>query len=327
MNPDSQTGSSGTASSTADVQALLLRLWRATAPEEEREARRSETAAKHYLETRQPRSIPTKLFDPVHYAKQLPWFVREEVDPLVHYLGTGWAIGLSPHVAFDSAHLARQLGIRTWAEPPLLAFFEYASEVSAHPLFDVEIYGRYSKLSGREYARLFELFVDSWETARAPFSTLFSACFYGKFEPAALNGNTNPLLHYLMAEPVRRRDANPMFHNCWYDVNYPAGRGEPADPLLRFAATGLDEGHLPNPFAARELRLSNSGARVPRALLARYVDVSVLDADWFSAGAIQGTGHKPRAASAHTSNPFGIEMFPVQVTSDSRSQPAAACPN
>lgn len=266
-----------------DAKELLVRLWRAAAPTDERDERRSEEAAKRHIETRRNESPPTVLFDPEYYTSQLPWFVRDELDPLEHYLATGWTMGLSPHALFDSAHVARQLGIRSWTEPPLLAYFEHEREVSAHPLFSVDVYARNISLSGRRSARLFEVFVGSWDSACAPFSELFSLFFYEKFEPVARHGAVNPLRHYLMTDPGRRRDPNPMIHNRWYDLNYPAGRGQPVDPLIRFATVGLNQGHLPNPFAARELRLRNPESSLQRDMLLRYVDVTALDRDWLSA--------------------------------------------
>ncbi|HEY5238570.1 MAG TPA: hypothetical protein VIJ62_09340, partial [Rhizomicrobium sp.] len=140
----------------------------------------------------------------------------------------------------------------------------------------------------RPTARLFEVFVGSWATARAPFSKLFSLPFYGKFELVARYGNNNPLLHYLMMDIDRRRDPNPMLHNKWYDARYPAKTGQAIDPLIRFAKLGLAEGHLPNPFAAQELKVHDQNARIPRELLEQYLDVSEFDRRWYEAGATFG---------------------------------------
>lgn len=308
-----------------NVEDLLVRLWRATAPDDQLDQRRSEKAARLYLESGPNRLSPTALFDSEYYASQLPWFVREETNLLEHYFKVGWTIGLSPHIAFDSAHLARQLGIQSWTEPPLLVFFEHELELSAHPLFDVDIYRRYIDLSGSGCARLFELFVGSWDSARAPFSSLFSLYFYGKFEPIVRDGNVNPLLHYLSTDPARRRDPNPMVHNRWYDLNYPAGRGQSSDPLIRFASCGIEDGHLPNPFAARELRLRDAGTKIPREMLAKYIEVSSVDADWHATDAFADTDGRRQAVPADGINGTAARTVAKDASDvGASSQPAAA---
>jgi hypothetical protein len=223
------------------------------------------------------------LFDANYYKRQLPWFARSNADALEHYLSTGWQLGLSPHFAFDSAYLAQQLGVKAWGVPPLLAYFEAGKEVSAHPLFEPALYGRKISLVGQPFARLFELFITSWAEARAPFSKLFSVEFYSKFEPVLRYGSANPLLHYLRTDLAKRRDPNPMLHNRWYDLKYPAKVGQSADPLLRFAVVGIEHGHLPNPFAVSECALQEGDGSIPREILLEYVDVSEADARWLRA--------------------------------------------
>jgi len=263
--------------SDIDVRSRQLRLWRAAAPQAQVAARAPDGAGEEYLQTRARDARPTILFDSGHYLSQLPAFVRETIDPLDHYLRIGWSLGLSPHLAFDSAFLAEQLGVARWTEPPLLAYFEKSPEVSAHPLFDVEEYARHVEFDDTAYARLFEMFLGSWGSARASFSGLFSLRFYEMAEPAVRFGRLNPLMHYLSTEPARRRDANPMIHNIWYDRHYPARPGQPHDPLVRYAQIGLRDGHLPNPFAPAELKLVSAEAYVPRDLLRAYVNASAAD--------------------------------------------------
>jgi hypothetical protein len=260
-----------------DIAALHLRLWRAAAPANDAAQRRTDLAGKSYLSNRRPGSSPTVLFDSVHYASQLPWFVRENTDPLDHYLRTGWSLGLSPHAAFDVDHLAELLRLKVWTQPPLLVYFELQNEVSAHPLFDVDVYARHADIESIPFARLFECFIDWSDKARAPFSRLFSVAYYAKSEPVARFGTINPLIHYLTMDPLHRRDANPMLQSRWYDGHYPAKPGQPADPLIRFARIGLKEGHLPNPFSRQQLKVLEADAGVAAELLMQYVDVSGFD--------------------------------------------------
>lgn len=220
---------------------------------------------------------PTLLFDSKFYLGQLPWFLRGKVDAINHYLSEGWTMRLSPHPAFDSDHVAAQLGVREWTEPPLLGFLEHKGNVSAHPLFDVEIYTRHVPLDCKRFAKSFEAFLEWSPGARAPFSRFFSLDWYSTWEPVTRSGRMNPLLHYLTTQPARRRDPNPMVHNVWYDLQYPAKAGQAADPLIRFVKVGLREGHLPNPFAARQLKLVGSDSVAPYDVVQRYVDVSDTD--------------------------------------------------
>jgi len=229
------------------------------------------------LQTQADDASPTLLFDSKFYLGQLPWFLRGKVDAIDHYLSEGWTIGLSPHPAFDGDHVAAQLGVREWTEPPLLAFVEHKGDVSAHPLFDVEIYTRHVPLRGGSNTKSFETFLKWSPGARAPFSRFFALDWYSTWEPVTRSGSMNPLLHYLTTQPARRRDPNPMVHNVWYDLQYPAKTGQAADPLIRFIKIGLHEGHLPNPFAARQLKLAGADSIAPYDALLRYVDVSDTD--------------------------------------------------
>lgn len=260
-----------------EADALRVRLWRAASPDVEKPLRLKDQAAREYLRSREGRESPTRLFDPAYYRSQVPAFARENLDPLDHYLRVGWSIGLSPHRAFESDFVAEQLGIANWKEPPLLAYFESSVEVSPHPLFDVAVYAAGVRLDGSAYARLFEMFLETWDSARAPFSRLFSLSYYERAEPVVRLGRMNPLIHYLSTEPSRRRDANPMIHNRWYDERYPAKPGQPIDPLVRFARVGLKQGHLPNPFAATEMKLVNPDSGIPGHMLIDYVDSTVAD--------------------------------------------------
>ena len=310
--------------SDAEIASLLLRLWRAASPESELLLRRSDIAGNRYLATRARGSAPTVLFDPSYYASQLPNFLRDTVDSLVHYLRAGWSLGLSPHPAFDNAFVAEQLGITSWTTPPLLAYFETADEISPHPLFEVEVYARHVRIDSARYARLFEMFLDSWSSARAPFSQLFSIRYYERLEPAVRFGKLNPLLHYLSAEIARRRDANPMIHNRWYDALYPAKPGQPRDPLIRFARMGLREGHLPNPFAPKELRLEESDSYVPPDVILQYVDARSSDELLFQSAIDRSAPPVPTATSQF---PESQQMRGANVVAKVVSRAASALPS
>ena len=310
--------------SDAEIASLLLRLWRAVSPEPELLLRRSDAAGNRYLATRTRGSAPTVLFDPSFYVAQLPNFLRHTVDPLLHYLQAGWSLGLSPHPAFDNAFVAEQLGITSWTTPPLLVYFETADEISPHPLFDVDVYARHVRIDSTRYARLFEMFLDSWPSARAPFSHLFSIRYYERLEPAVRFGKLNPLLHYLSAEIARRRDANPMIHNRWYDTTYPAKPGQPKDPLIRFARMGLREGHLPNPFAPKELRLEESDSYVPPDVILQYIDARSSDELLFQSTIDQSA---PKIPTANPQFPESPQMRGAEVVAKVVSRAAAALPS
>lgn len=290
-------------SARTDVNSLHLRLWRAASPDADKQSRLKEEAGREYLASRSGRETPTVLFNCTHYLSQLPAFARDSIDPLDHYLSVGWSVGLSPHLAFDSDFVAEQLGITKWTEPPLLAYFESPVEISPHSLFDVDVYSARVRLDRSGYARLFEMFLDAWDCARAPFSRLFSLFYYERAEPVVGLGRINPLVHYLSTEASRRRDANPMIHNRWYNEVYPAKTGQPRDPLVRFARIGLKQGHLPNPFAAREIKLLNPDDKVPSDTLLDYVDATPAD-------------RRAEGPFALIARPAGFDPRPVQTANN-----------
>jgi hypothetical protein len=245
---------------------------------------------------------PTPLFDRIYYRQHLPWFTRDSVDPLVHYFEQGWLYNTPFHPAIDPVFLMHQLEAPELTQPLLLTYLEAEGEVDVHPLFNTAVYGSYVRKEDFGRRRLFEVFVGDWSDAVAPFSKLFSLSFYADDERLVRLGQLNPLIHYLSTPRERQTDPNPMFHNLWYDTQYPrVDDSEHLDPLLRYAAFGLKRLDMPNPYAASELK-TNTGM-VTVQMLFEYVRIDECDRQWFAANGGQPMRRKGSAAWSGNGGP------------------------
>jgi glycosyltransferase involved in cell wall biosynthesis len=83
------------------------------------------------------------LFDPDHYAAQVPGLRERGVDLVTHYLTRGAAEGLDPNPVFDSSfYLERYPDVASSGENPLVHYLRAgaAERRDPHPLFETSFY-------------------------------------------------------------------------------------------------------------------------------------------------------------------------------------------
>jgi glycosyltransferase involved in cell wall biosynthesis len=83
------------------------------------------------------------LFDPDHYASQVPGLRERGVDLVTHYLTRGAAEGLDPNPVFDSSfYLERYPAVASSGENPLVHYLREgaAERRDPHPLFETSFY-------------------------------------------------------------------------------------------------------------------------------------------------------------------------------------------
>ena len=166
----------------------------------------------HFLETgfHEGRN-PAALFDCDWYLEQYPDIGLAGANPLVHYLRYGGREGRSPHVLFQASwYLASQPVIRSgWT--PLAAYLNSPAieNQNPHPMFDARWY---------------------LET----------------YQDVARSG-VNPLRHFVEAGGLEGRSPHPLFDSRWYIDTYLSDRAGQCNPLAHFIRTGIAEGHDPHP--------------------------------------------------------------------------------
>lgn len=141
------------------------------------------------------------LFDPTYYAEQAGRKFPSDDAALAHYLNSGHARGLQPHVLFDARWYADQYAEA--AAPganPLLHFLEHSEEgcQDPNPYFDTEFYYRQRPhLRGRSNALVHYLAPPAGETSANP-NPLFVDGYYRQAYPDVDRSSFSPLEHYLL---------------------------------------------------------------------------------------------------------------------------------
>ncbi len=189
------------------------------------------------------------LFDAAWYLGQNPDVAAAGVDPVEHYLGSGWGEGRNPNALFNAAwYLARnpdvadaelnplehycEWGVTDGRDPsPLFSTNWYLAQnpdVAAEGLNPLAHYLKHGAGEGRDPHPLFDT---NWYLAQNP-------------EVRELN----PLEHYLRWGCHHQRSPHPLFDAKWYLAQHGDIGGLKIDPLLHYIDFGCREGRDPHPL-------------------------------------------------------------------------------
>lgn len=153
------------------------------------------------------------IFDAKYYLRRYPDIAEAGVDPLAHFLSTGWAEGRNPCALFDTElYLERNPDVALVGMNPLVH------------------YVRHGAREGRTASLLFD-----------------SERYLRKYPDVAASG-ANPLAHYVKHGWREGREGNPLFDQDWYVRRYSDAVGAAPCPLAHFAERALDEGLSPHPL-------------------------------------------------------------------------------
>ncbi|VAW38426.1 hypothetical protein MNBD_DELTA04-229 [hydrothermal vent metagenome] len=168
----------------------------------------------HYLETgwREGRQ-PNLLFFTGYYAGTCPESTGKGMSPLVHYLETGCRQGKNPNPFFDSAfYLAQNSRVIPAGMNPLAHYLRFGSTERFHPL------------------------------------AFFDTGYYMEDNPAVVKMRIPLLLHYLGFGAREGRSPNrffdPVFYRRRYDIADPSGW----EAFLHYVTTGCERQLRPNPL-------------------------------------------------------------------------------
>lgn len=153
------------------------------------------------------------LFDSGWYLQVHSDVASAGLDPLAHYLGTGWKEGRDP-----SPYLDTDWYLRTYPE---------VAELVVDPLTDYVTLG--------------------WKHGRDPSPHFDSDWYLAEYPEVAASGR-NPLLDYITSGWQAGRDPSPHFSSSWYLEQYTDVRAVGTNPLRHYLTAGYFEDRLPSPF-------------------------------------------------------------------------------
>ena len=206
-------------------------------------------------------------------------------SPLLHYIDTGAAQGLSLHPLIDTRwYHDRHPDAAALDMPAALHFATWGADkgYDPHPLFDVRTYQR--QYPDVAQARLNPLAHYLRHPGCRP-HPLFDSAFYMDRYPDVVASGTNPLVHYVLNGGREGRDPCPAFDGRFYLDTNPDVAAAGLNPLIHYIEHGASEGREPHP--------SFSGA----AYRARYPDVVAIGmnplAHYVQSGMAEGRDASP----------------------------------
>ena len=153
------------------------------------------------------------LFDLGWYIQQNPDVVLLGLNPILHWVVSGWQQGRNPNPLFDiNWYLQHNPDVRQSNINPLVHYMQTGAGQGRfpHPLFDTR--------------------------------------WYLERNPDAANSNINPLAHYLHSHPSEKRDPHPLFNSDWYLQQHGDVEESGENPLVHYLSWGASAGRDPNPF-------------------------------------------------------------------------------
>ncbi len=186
------------------------------------------------------------LFDSRFYLELDPDLDPRYVDPLLHYIQTGWQEGRNPNGIFDAAWYREQYaGARDG--DPLLHYIEqgWRQGNDPSPLFwtgwYMEQYPEWKK-KANPLAHYLHL---GWASGCRPLP-FFDSAYYLRCHADRIPAGMNPLVHYLHHGLEEAFDETGLFDPAYYLEDNPSLFRIRIPPLLHYLRFGAREGRSPN---------------------------------------------------------------------------------
>lgn len=173
------------------------------------------------------RSCIVKEFDVEYYLQQAPFLRNGNIDPVMHYLLSGWQEGFDPCPSFSTNYyLMNNPDVRDSGQNP---FYHYVAYGRAE--------GRYARKDDPAKVE------NDIEYEMKMIQTLFNSAYYVSQMPELQGESERAILRHFVTKGWRLGlDPSPDFSTSLYLENYPDVRKEAVNPLLHYAAFGLAEG-------------------------------------------------------------------------------------
>jgi GT2 family glycosyltransferase/glycosyltransferase involved in cell wall biosynthesis len=200
------------------------------------------------------------LFDPALYLEQSSTadIAGANEYPLRHYLESGEALGLRPHLLFDPVFYKSQIGDES-VEISLLEHYltiGFKNRLSPHPLFSECFYRSQIDGLAETIPSLIHYLHSGWKEAVKP-HPLFDSKYYLAHSKDVAQAGVDPLAHYLRCGEREKRSANEYFDVQFYEQRY--GPFKPLGTALADFATHETTGsRKPNRWFDRNFYLSRN---------------------------------------------------------------------
>jgi glycosyltransferase involved in cell wall biosynthesis/SAM-dependent methyltransferase len=184
---------------------------------------------------------PHPLFDPAWYLQENPDVVKSGIEPLQHYVNSGWREGRSPHPLFDVRYYLSQVPeLAEIGIEPVAHFIQNGARagLKPNPLFDptwYAVFNRKSMASGEN--ALIHYATRGWKEGCDPHPS-FSISLYLEANPEIRFRNQDPLVHYLHGS---HRESTRLMPNI--SPEPPGADAEPPEVDVKAIALYLPQFH------------------------------------------------------------------------------------
>ena len=189
-------------------------------------------------------------FDKRYYIATYKDVAEAGIDPVGHYLVTGWLEGRNPSATFDTRfYLSRYSDVALSGTNPFVHYLKIGRAenraASEMQLKETEC-SEYTLRVTSPHSR----FLDS-AIAYSPHDLLFDSAWYSARYPDVNESRIEPLRHYLNSGVREGRDPHPMFHTRFYLSQVNERKDAIADPLSHYLQSGTKHGLSPHPLFDR----------------------------------------------------------------------------
>ena len=191
------------------------------------------------------------LFDLGWYIQQNPDVILQGLNPILHWLVTGWQQGRDPNPLFDiNWYLQHNPDVRQANINPLLHYIQTGASLGRlpHPLFDTRWYLDHNPDAANSNLNPLAHYLRSHPSEKRDPHPLFNSAWYLQQHGDVEESGENPLVHYLSWGAAAGRDPNPFFDSSWYMAQYPNVGKQGLNPLVHYVRWGAAEGWNPSPL-------------------------------------------------------------------------------
>ena len=204
-----------------------------------------------FLIKRTPKDFAmASIFDRQWYLRTYSSIIDEGVNPLKHYLVTGYKKGCNPNPLFLTQwYLETYPDVAEAGVNPLNHYLEFGFSEGRdpNPLFDTDWYlETYPDVAEAKANPLAHYIVFGVNEGRDP-NPLFDTDWYLETYPNVVESGMNPLAHYLQYGCRGDHNPNPFFDGRWYLKSYIAPSDTDTNPLTHYLYVGINAGYVTAP--------------------------------------------------------------------------------
>lgn len=218
------------------------------------------------------------IFDPIFYLETNPDVAAQGLNPLVHYLRTGWREARFPHILFDIPYYLSQFPDNRGGETePILHFLSegWQQGKKPSPYFDPLEYVR--QKSDLDFSKINPLshFIDNGCRDEQFLPPYIDRQFYLRKYPDVAESGVDPLTHYFTVGRKEQRQPALFFDVSWYLDRAPVLQEMAENVLMHYFVHGAAEGKSPTPVFDPEYYRATYGDVIgeEKDLLAHYLKI------------------------------------------------------